>query len=178
MVMLRSSSFLKRTVCTPLMALTTVDLPCATCPIVPAGACYWWELVGNQGKEKWPCAHAPMLMVACLEMTSGDSGVSSAGLSLARSCNNSGFRSQAADITDYLQLMGERPRRKHLHCEPFVLRHDVDLCSADVQQHLQLMAQGCTQVGCVLVWLVQLLNSPGRSSIMRTPLRCCAYYDY
>eukprot|EP00982_Pelagococcus_subviridis_P009374 30919-Pelagococcus_subviridis.AAC.8 len=34
--MLRSSSFLKRTVCTPEMALTTVDLPCATCPIVPA----------------------------------------------------------------------------------------------------------------------------------------------
>ena len=28
-----------------------------------------------------------MLMVACLEMTSGDSGVSSAGLSLARSCH-------------------------------------------------------------------------------------------
>ena len=29
---------------------------------------------------------APMLMVACLEMTSGESGVSSAGLSFARSC--------------------------------------------------------------------------------------------
>lgn len=52
MVMLRSSSFLKRTVCTPEMALTTVDLPWATCPIVP------------------------MLIVAWREMTSGDSGVS------------------------------------------------------------------------------------------------------
>ena len=36
MVMLRSSSFLKRTVCTPEMAFTTVDLPCATWPMVPA----------------------------------------------------------------------------------------------------------------------------------------------
>jgi len=34
-VMLRSSSFLKRTVWTPEMALTTVDLPCATWPMVP-----------------------------------------------------------------------------------------------------------------------------------------------
>lgn len=33
--MLRSSSFLKRTVCTPEMALTTVDFPWATCPMVP-----------------------------------------------------------------------------------------------------------------------------------------------
>ena len=33
--MLRSSSFLNRTVCTPEMAFTTVDLPCATWPIVP-----------------------------------------------------------------------------------------------------------------------------------------------
>ena len=30
--MLRSSSFLKRTVCTPDSALTTVDLPCASVP--------------------------------------------------------------------------------------------------------------------------------------------------
>lgn len=52
MVMLRSSSFLKRTVCTPEMAFTTVDLPCATWPIVP------------------------MLMVAWREITSGDSVVS------------------------------------------------------------------------------------------------------
>lgn len=51
-VMLRSSSFLKRTVCTPDMAFTTVDLPWATWPIVP------------------------MLMVACREITSGDNGVS------------------------------------------------------------------------------------------------------
>lgn len=29
-VMLRSNSFLKRTVCTPEIALTTVDFPCAT----------------------------------------------------------------------------------------------------------------------------------------------------
>lgn len=33
--MLRSSSFLKRTVRTPEMALTTVDFPWATWPIVP-----------------------------------------------------------------------------------------------------------------------------------------------
>lgn len=52
MVMLRSNSFLKRTVWTPEIAFTTVDLPWATCPIVP------------------------MLMVACREMTSGDRGVS------------------------------------------------------------------------------------------------------
>lgn len=52
MVMFRSSSFLKRTVWTPEIAFTTVDLPCATCPIVP------------------------MLMVACREITSGERGVS------------------------------------------------------------------------------------------------------
>lgn len=51
MVMLRSSSFLKRTVCTPEMALTTVDFPWATWPIVP------------------------MLIVAWREITSGESGV-------------------------------------------------------------------------------------------------------
>lgn len=34
-VIFRTSSFLKRTVCTPDIALTTVDLPWATCPIVP-----------------------------------------------------------------------------------------------------------------------------------------------
>lgn len=50
-VIFRSNSFLKRTVCTPEMALTTVDFPCATWPIVP------------------------MLMVAWREITSGDSGV-------------------------------------------------------------------------------------------------------
>ncbi len=49
-VMFLSSSFLNRTVWTPEMALTTVDLPWATWPIVP------------------------MLIVACLEMTSGDRG--------------------------------------------------------------------------------------------------------
>jgi hypothetical protein len=35
-VMLRTSSFLKRTVITPEIAFTTVLFPCATCPIVPA----------------------------------------------------------------------------------------------------------------------------------------------
>src|ERR1700733_6874015 len=35
MVMFRSISFLKRIVWTPEMALTTVDFPCATWPIVP-----------------------------------------------------------------------------------------------------------------------------------------------
>lgn len=51
MVIFLSSSFLKRTVCTPDMALTTVDFPCATWPMVP------------------------MLMVACLLMTSGERAV-------------------------------------------------------------------------------------------------------
>lgn len=51
----------KRT-CTPEIAFTTVDLPWATCPIVP------------------------MLMVACLLMISGDRGVNLAGSSVARSC--------------------------------------------------------------------------------------------
>lgn len=51
-VIFRSNSFLKRTVCTPDMALTTVDLPWATWPIVP------------------------ILIVACREMTSGESAVS------------------------------------------------------------------------------------------------------
>ena len=60
--MLRSSSFLKRTVCTPLIALTTVLLPCATWPIVP------------------------MFTVAWREITSGVSGVSAAGSSARRSC--------------------------------------------------------------------------------------------
>lgn len=50
-VMFLSSSFLKRTVCTLEMALTTVDFPCATCPIVP------------------------ILMVAWRDITSGDWGV-------------------------------------------------------------------------------------------------------
>lgn len=35
MVIFRTNSFLNRTVCTPEMAFTTVDFPCATCPIVP-----------------------------------------------------------------------------------------------------------------------------------------------
>ena len=60
--MLRSSSFLKRTVCTPEIAFTTVDLPCATWPIVP------------------------MLIVACREITSGVSGVSAATSRVLRSC--------------------------------------------------------------------------------------------
>ena len=59
--MLRSSSFLKRTVCTPEIAFTTVDLPCATWPIVP------------------------MLIVACREITSGVSGVSAATSRVLRS---------------------------------------------------------------------------------------------
>lgn len=63
--MLRSSSFLKRTVCTPEIALTTVDLPCATWPIVP------------------------MLIVACREITSGESALSVFTSSLLRSCTAS-----------------------------------------------------------------------------------------
>lgn len=35
MVIFLSNSFLKRTVCTPEMAFTIVDFPCATCPMVP-----------------------------------------------------------------------------------------------------------------------------------------------
>ena len=49
-VMLRSSSFLKRTVCTPVMALTTVDFPCATWPMVPG--------VGRRGVVGARCARA------------------------------------------------------------------------------------------------------------------------
>lgn len=60
--MFLSSSFLNLTVWTPESALTTVDLPCATCPMVP------------------------MLMVACLEITSGERGVSLLVSRLARSC--------------------------------------------------------------------------------------------
>ncbi len=88
-VMLRSSSFLKRTVCTPLMALTTVDLPCATCPMVPArrGAASAAAAPGRAARRRRSAGGAPMLMVACREMTSGDSGVSSAALSLDRSCH-------------------------------------------------------------------------------------------
>ena len=37
--MFRSSSFLKRTVCTPEMALTMVDFPCATWPMVLQQQC-------------------------------------------------------------------------------------------------------------------------------------------
>lgn len=44
MVMLRSSSFLKRTVWTPDIAFTTVDFPWATCPIVPEMVCNVSEL--------------------------------------------------------------------------------------------------------------------------------------
>lgn len=47
-VIFLSSSFLNLTVCTPEIALTTVDLPWATWPIVP------------------------ILIVACLDITSGD----------------------------------------------------------------------------------------------------------
>jgi hypothetical protein len=39
--MFRTSSFLKRTVMTPEIALTTVDLPWATCPIVPRFIVAW-----------------------------------------------------------------------------------------------------------------------------------------
>ena len=41
MVMLRSSSFLNLTVWTPEIAFTTVDLPWATCPIVPILIVAW-----------------------------------------------------------------------------------------------------------------------------------------
>lgn len=51
MVMFLTNSFLNLTVWTPEMALTTVDFPWATCPIVP------------------------MLMVAWREMTEGESGL-------------------------------------------------------------------------------------------------------
>mmetsp|Transcript_6702 Transcript_6702/g.20871 ORF Transcript_6702/g.20871 Transcript_6702/m.20871 type:complete len:204 (-) Transcript_6702:383-994(-) len=63
-VMFLSNSFLKRTVCTPEIAFTTVDFPCATCPIVP------------------------MLIVACLEMISGDKGFSEEMSSLVKSCTD------------------------------------------------------------------------------------------
>ena len=53
MVMFLTFSSLNLTVCTPEIALTKVDLPWATCPIVPR------------------------LMVAYREITSGDNGFSS-----------------------------------------------------------------------------------------------------
>ena len=50
-----------------------------------------------------------MLMVACLEMTSGDSGVSSAGLSLARSCHQemcmSGVCSQSSGMHQHMDSL-------------------------------------------------------------------------
>ena len=60
--MFLSNSFLNRTVWTPLRALTTVDFPCATWPIVP------------------------ILIVACLEITSGVRGVSFDESKVERSC--------------------------------------------------------------------------------------------
>lgn len=39
-VIFLSSSFLKRTVCTPEIAFTIVDFPCATCPMVPVTNLY------------------------------------------------------------------------------------------------------------------------------------------
>ena len=95
------------------MALTTVDLPWATWPMVPVGrVCGGGEVEGvRSGNQHWPSpchacrgrthtshtqlhtshthtppTHAPMLMVACREMTSGDSGVSVVTSSVARSC--------------------------------------------------------------------------------------------
>ena len=66
MVIFLSNSFLNRTVCTPDIAFTTVDFPCATCPIVP------------------------MFMVACRAMISGVSGVSEArSRSLGSGCSGS-----------------------------------------------------------------------------------------
>ena len=91
-MILRSSSFLKRTVCTPLMAFTTVDLPCATWPMVPAPQTVlkaWAShrfAAGELDRQRVNEAGAPMLIVACREMTSGDRGVRSATLSLDKSC--------------------------------------------------------------------------------------------
>jgi len=61
--MFRSISFLKRMVCTPEMALTTVDFPCATCPIVPIFivACLRYQRIQRD--------------FFYLDMTSGDVGV-------------------------------------------------------------------------------------------------------
>ena len=112
--MFLSSSFLKRTVCTPEIALTTVDLPWATWPMVPVerGGCgveRVSEKEGERGRGSeraravaggespsiscLPSAHnssanfpSPMLIVAWREMTSGDSGVSFVTSSVARSC--------------------------------------------------------------------------------------------
>lgn len=46
-VMLRSNSFLKRTVCTPEIAFTTVDLPWATWPIVPTLMVAWRDITSG-----------------------------------------------------------------------------------------------------------------------------------
>lgn len=49
----------RRTVCTPEMALTTVDLPCATWPMVPAvGAEVRSSGIQAGGKQPWPLQHA------------------------------------------------------------------------------------------------------------------------
>ena len=61
MVIFLINSFLNRIVLTPEIAFTTVDLPCATWPMVP------------------------MLMVACLEITSGVSAVRREGSKVVKS---------------------------------------------------------------------------------------------
>jgi hypothetical protein len=132
--MLRSSSFLNLTVWTPEIAFTTVDLPCATCPMVPGCAASTRmikvKLDGHEdcdtlqrnidfirmgagpqrhvmhfgghcqmllqpirppdfhGSFQLGRAAAPMLMVACLDITSGDNGVSCATSKVAKFCGS------------------------------------------------------------------------------------------
>jgi hypothetical protein len=59
-VIFRTSSFLKRTVMTPDIAFTTVDLPCATCPMVPARAREIYEYIAMEDS-----LYVPRFIVAC-----------------------------------------------------------------------------------------------------------------
>ena len=79
MVIFLSSSFLKRTVCTPDIALTTVDFPCATCPIVP------------------------IFMVACRAIISGVRGVKvDVSRVLGSGCSGSSGRFISGSGSDFL----------------------------------------------------------------------------
>lgn len=79
MVMFLSSSFLNLTVWTPEIAFTTVDFPWATWPIVPDGEeikKHFLLFMFNIKNLIRVCLNSiPILMVACLLMISGESGV-------------------------------------------------------------------------------------------------------
>lgn len=87
MVMFLSSSFLNLTVCTPDIAFTTVDFPCATCPIVP------------------------IFIVACREMISGESGVNcEVSRSFGSGCSGSSGLLISGNGSDFLRADFGRSR--------------------------------------------------------------------